>query len=277
MQEKQVINNNPIGIFDSGLGGLTVMSSISKLMSKENIIYFGDTAHVPYGTKSKETVTRFAIKISKFLIKNNVKIIVVACNTASAFSLDFLKRNMQVPVIGVIKAGAHEAIEQTKNKRIGIIGTQGTIKSYAYVKEIKKYDSKIKCFLQACPLFVPLVEEGWVENKNKKKIVEDIANIYLKNLIRRNIDALILGCTHYPLLKQTIQKVIGNKIKIVDSATAVAHEVKKVLEEKNLLNDKEGNKKYKFCVSDDPQKFETIGNRFVGKKIKISATKVEID
>ena len=277
MQEKQVINNNPIGIFDSGLGGLTVMSAISELMPKENIIYFGDTAHVPYGTKSKETVTRFAIKISKFLIKNNVKIIVVACNTASAFSLDFLKCNMQVPVVGVIKAGVHEAIKQTKNKRIGIIGTQGTIRSFAYINEIKNKDFKVKCFSYACPLFVPLVEEGWVENKNKKKIVEDITNIYLKNLIRKNIDTLILGCTHYPLLKQTIQKVIGNKIKIVDSATAVAHEVKKILEEKNLLNNKEEDKKYKFYVSDDPQKFETIGNRFLSKRIKISATKVEID
>lgn len=276
MQEKQAVNNNPIGIFDSGFGGLTVMSAISKVLPKENIIYFGDTAHVPYGTKSKETVTDFAIKISKFLIKNNVKMIVVACNTASAFSLDYLQKIIPIPIIGVIKAGSLEAIKQTKNKRIGIIGTQGTIKSFAYINEIKNNDNKIKCFSCACPLFVPLVEEGWVENRNTKKIVEDVAKIYLKDF-KKKIDTLILGCTHYPLLKQTIQKVIGKKIKIVDSATVVAHEVEKVLKDKNLLNNKKRNEDYKFYVSDDPQKFETIGKRFLNKKIKIKAVKVEIN
>ncbi len=271
MQEKQTKNNRPIGIFDSGFGGLTVMSAISKLMPKENIIYFGDTAHVPYGSKSEKIVTEFATKISKFLVKNNVKMIVIACNTASAFSLDYLKKNIKVPVIGVIKAGSIMAAQNTKNKKIGVIGTEGTIKSSAYEKEIKKYDNKINCFSQACPLFVPLVEEGW----NNGKITEDIIKVYLKNLVDKKIDTIILGCTHYPLLKSTIKKVIGKKINIVDSANAVALVVKKLLTEKDLLK-VDGKSAYKFYVSDGPDKFKNIGSKFLGKKI-LTVKKVEID
>ena len=271
MQEKQIKNNRPIGIFDSGFGGLTVMSAISKLMPKENIIYFGDTAHVPYGSKSKKIVTEFATTISKFLVKNNVKMIVIACNTASAFSLDYLKKNIKVPVIGVIKAGSVMAAQNTKNRKIGVIGTEGTIKSSAYEKEIKKYDDKINCFSKACPLFVPLVEEGW----NNGKITEDIIKVYLKNLVDKKIDTIILGCTHYPLLKETIKKVIGKKINIIDSANAVALAVRKLLTEKNLL--KVGGKSaYKFYVSDGPDKFKNIGSKFLGKKI-LTVKKVEID
>ncbi len=271
MQENQIKNNRAIGIFDSGFGGLTVMSAISKLLPKENLIYFGDTAHVPYGSKSKKIVTEFATKISKFLVKNNVKMIVIACNTASAFSLDYLKKNIKVPVIGVIKAGSVMAAQNTKNKRVGVIGTEGTVKSSAYEKEIKKYDNKINCFSKACPLFVPLVEEGW----NNGKITEDIINVYLKNLVDKKIDTIILGCTHYPLLKETIKKVIGNKINIIDSANAVALAVQTLLTEKKLLRTS-GKAAYKFYVSDGPQKFKNIGSKFLGKKI-LTVKKVEID
>ena len=274
MQEKQKKlknNNKPIGIFDSGFGGLTVMSAISKLLPKEKLIYFGDTAHVPYGSKSKKIVTEFATKISKFLIQNDVKMIVIACNTASAFSLDYLKKNIKVPIIGVIKAGSIMAAQNTKNKKIGVIGTEGTIRSNAYAKEIKKYDNKINCFSQACPLFVPLVEEGW----NNGKITEDIIKVYLKSLIDKKIDTIILGCTHYPLLKGTIKKVIGNKINIIDSANAVALAVKDLLIKNNLLNNS-GKSIYKFYVSDGPEKFKKIGSKFLGKKI-LNVKKVEID
>ena len=274
MQEKQKkLKNNtkPIGIFDSGFGGLTVMSAISKLLPKENLIYFGDTAHVPYGSKSKKIVTEFATKISNFLVSNNVKMIVIACNTASAFSLDYLKKNIKVPIIGVIKAGSVMAAENTKNKKIGVIGTEGTIKSGAYTKEIKKYDNKINCYSKACPLFVPLVEEGW----NTGKITEDIIKVYLKDLVDRKIDTIILGCTHYPLLKDTIKNVIGNKINIIDSANAVALAVKMLLTEKDLLKIS-GKSVYKFYVSDGPEKFKNIGSKFLGKKI-VTVTKVEID
>lgn len=271
MQENQARNNRPIGIFDSGFGGLTVMSALSKLLPKENLIYFGDTAHVPYGSKSKKIVTEFATKISKFLVKNDVKMIVIACNTASAFSLDYLKKNIKVPVIGVIKAGSVMAAQNTKNKKVGVIGTEGTVKSSAYEKEIKKYDNKINCFSKACPLFVPLVEEGW----NNGKITEDIINVYLKSLVDKKIDTIILGCTHYPLLKEAIKKVIGNKINIIDSANAVALAVQKLLTEKKLLRNS-GKATYKFYVSDGPEKFKSIGSKFLGKKI-LTVKKVEID
>lgn len=260
-----------IGIFDSGLGGLTVMSAVTKLMPKENIIYFGDTAHVPYGSKSKKVVTDFSLGISKFLVKHNVKIIVVACNTASAFSLDILKNNIKVPVIGVIRAGSVMAVKKTKNKKIGIIGTEGTIKSKAYIKEIKKYDKSIQTFSQACPLFVPLVEEGWFD----KKITKDIIKEYLANTVNKKIDTIILGCTHYPLLKKSIRQVIGGHINIVDSATAVAHEVKNLLEKEDIEN-KSGKGQYIFYVSDCPEKFKKLGSNFFAKKIK-GVKKVEIN
>jgi len=270
MQEKQVVNSNPIGIFDSGFGGLTVMSAISKLMPKENLIYFGDSAHVPYGSKSKKVVTDFATKISKFLIQNNVKMIVIACNTASAFSLDTLKKIINIPVIGVIESGSISAINNTKNNKVGVIGTEGTIKSDAYPKQIKKLNKKIKCYSQSCPLFVPLVEEGWL----KGEVTDKIINIYLKNIVDRDIDTLILGCTHYPLLKKSIQKFMGNKIKIVDSAIAVADSVKDLLEKNNLLKQK-GIGKYQFFVSDSPEKFKDLGSKFLGNKIN-KVIKVEL-
>lgn len=270
MQEKQVINNNPIGIFDSGFGGLTVMSAISKLMPKENLIYFGDSAHVPYGSKSKKVVTGFATEISKFLVKNNVKMIVIACNTASAFSLDALKKIVNVPIIGVIESGSAFAIKNTLNNKVGVIGTEGTIKSDAYPKQIKKFNKNIKCYSQSCPLFVPLVEEGWLSGEVTDKVI----NTYLKNIVDKNIDTLILGCTHYPLLKKSIQKIIGKNIKIVDSATAVAESVKILLEEKNLLKQK-GVGKHKFFVSDSPEKFKELGSKFLGNKIN-KVTKVEL-
>ncbi|MDD2524198.1 MAG: glutamate racemase [Endomicrobiia bacterium] len=273
MQEKQKnvpVNKAPIGIFDSGLGGLTVMSAITKLMPKENIIYFGDTAHVPYGSKSKKVVTNFALGISKFLVKNNVKFIVVACNTASAFSLDTLKKVIKVPIIGVITAGSVMAAISTKNDKVAVIGTEGTIKSNAYTKEIKKYNKKIQCFSQACPLFVPLVEEGWLDNK----VTEQVIKIYLSNIISKKADTVILGCTHYPLLKNTIQKVVGKNINIIDSATAVAYEVNNLLKEKNLTNNK-GKGSYSFYVSDSPEKFQKLGSKFFSKKI-INVKKVEI-
>ena len=270
MQEK-IRNNKPIGIFDSGFGGLTVMSAVGNIMPKEDIIYFGDTAHVPYGTKSKKTVTDFAFKISKFLVKNDVKIIVIACNTASAFSLEYLKKHINVPILGVIKAGSIMAAKKTKNKMVGVIGTEGTVKSGAYEKEIKKYDKTIKCFSKACPLFVPLVEEGWC----KGKITENVINVYLKDLVNKNMDTIILGCTHYPLLKKTIKKVIGKKINIIDSSVAVALEVKDFLIKNNLLKTVgKGNRR--FYVSDGPEKFKNIGSKFLGGKIS-NVIKAEID
>ncbi|MDD3064894.1 MAG: glutamate racemase [Endomicrobiaceae bacterium] len=260
-----------IGIFDSGLGGLTVMSAVTKLLPKENIIYFGDTAHVPYGSKSNKVVTGFALAISKFLVKHDVKLIIVACNTASAFSLADLKKKIKVPVIGVITAGSAMAVKNTKNKRVAVIGTEGTIKSGAYLKEIKKQNKSVKVFSQACPLFVPLVEEGWFD----AKITKDIIKEYLTEILKKKTDTIILGCTHYPLLKKSIQKVIGGNVEIIDSAIAIANEVKNLLHDKNIENDaKQG--RHVFYVSDCPEKFEKLGSIFFGKKIK-NVKKVELE
>jgi glutamate racemase len=255
--------NKPIGIFDSGFGGLTVMSAVNKVLPAENLIYFGDTAHVPYGSKSKNTVIKFSKDIAAFLTKSNIKMLVIACNTASAFAMPVLKKQLSVPVIGVIEPGAKAAVEATKNKRIGIIGTEGTVGSNSYYKAVKKI-SKASVFQQACPLFVPLVEEGL----NKGEITVAIVKHYLKPLIAKKIDALVLGCTHYPLLKNTLKKIVGKNIRLIDSANATALSVKKILEENDLAALKKSGGKLLFYASDNPEKFQKIGSRFFAKKIK---------
>ncbi|MCL2390750.1 MAG: glutamate racemase [Endomicrobia bacterium] len=265
MQEKiknKPLRNKPIGIFDSGLGGLTVMSEINKTLPDESIIYFGDTARVPYGSKSKNAVINFSKEISGFLVKNGVKMIVIACNTASAFALYELKKNLDIPVIGVIEPGAEIAVSATKNKKIGIIGTEGTVKSESYVKAIKKI-SNSSVYQQSCPLFVPLVEEGWTKNE----LTDSIVKYYLKPLLSKNIDTLVLGCTHYPLLKNAIQKNTGKNIVLIDSAKATAQKVKNILINRNMLADKNNSKKLSFYVSDNPEKFKRIGSRFFSGKI----------
>ncbi|MDR1695087.1 MAG: glutamate racemase [Endomicrobium sp.] len=265
MQEKtkkKPLKNKPIGIFDSGLGGLTVMSEINKTLPGESIIYFGDTARVPYGSKSKDAIIGFSKEIAGFLVKKGVKMIVVACNTASALALSELKKNLNIPVIGVIEPGAQTALSATKNKKIGIIGTEGTVKSGAYPKAINKI-SKASVYQQACPLFVPLAEEGWTENQ----LTDAVVKYYLKPLLDKKIDTLVLGCTHYPLLKNAIKKISGKNITLIDSAKATARKVKNVLTKRDMLADKNSSKKLGFFVSDNPEKFKKIGSRFFSGKI----------
>lgn len=253
----------PIGIFDSGIGGLTVVNEVEKLLPREDIIYFGDTARVPYGTKSKETVTKFSVENVEFLMKHDVKLVVVACNTASSLSLNFLKRCFRVPIIGVIEPGAKGAVSSTRNNRIGVIGTHATISSGAYNKAIRKISPRISVFSQHCPLFVPLVEEGWLNGD----ITKDVASAYLKPLKKKNIDTLILGCTHYPLLKDVIKMVMGNGVLLVDSAKEVAREAKDILDANGLLNASRKNRSYKFFVSDEPGRFIKMGERFLKRRI----------
>ncbi|MDR2427552.1 MAG: glutamate racemase [Endomicrobium sp.] len=266
MQKKKEIkilsNNNPIGIFDSGFGGLTVMSAINKVLPSENLIYFGDTAHVPYGTKSQNAILKFSKEITSFLIKNRVKLIVVACNTASALALPVLEKTLKVPIIGVIAPGAKAAIDASKNFRIGIIGTEGTIGSKSYPKAINKL-AKAKIYQQACPLLVPLVEEGWID----EEITERTVKKYIKPLLAKKIDTLVLGCTHYPLLRKTLERNLDKNIILVDPATSTALEVKRILDKKSLLASKNGKKYLKFYVSDNPEKFKKIGRRFFSKNI----------
>ena len=257
-------DQRPIGIFDSGVGGLTVFSEVEKALPREEIVYFGDTARVPYGTKSKETVTRFSVENIEFLMKHNVKLVLVACNTASSLSLGFLKRCFRVPIIGVIEPGAKMAVNSTRNNKIGVIGTSATISSGAYERAIKKISSRMSVFSRSCPLFVPLVEEGW----NAGFIAGKIASVYLGALKNKNIDTLILGCTHYPLLKSVIRKVMGDKISLVDSAQGVAKEAKSILAASGLMNETPGRKKHKFFVSDEPEHFMRLSERFLRRRTK---------
>jgi glutamate racemase len=232
---------SPIGVFDSGVGGLTVVKELVNQMPSEDIVYFGDTARVPYGIKSKETIIRFSIENILFLLKKEVKLICVACNTVSSMALPVIKNHFRVPIVGVIAPGAREAVYATRNKHIGVIGTKGTVKSRAYEEEIKQLDPGVKVTAVACPLFVPFVEEGWLEGP----VVQEVAEKYLYPLKKAEVDTVILGCTHYPLLKNVIKKVLGKDVCLIDSAKQVAVEVKNILAVQGSLN-KTGTGRRKF-------------------------------
>ena len=258
----------PIGIFDSGFGGLTVTKQILDLLSNEDVVYFGDTAHLPYGTKSKKAITNFSRNIIKFLIKHNVKMIVIACNTASAYSLNALKKEFGIPVVGVIQPGARRSVLITRNNRIGVIGTEATVNSKTYEKAINRIDRRAKVFSQACPLLVPLVEEGWMSHT----ITRQVAELYLGSLIRERIDTLILGCTHYPLIKPLLGDIMGKGVTLIDSSIEVARSVKDVLQAEGLFNSpkdmKKEKRKVEFFVSDNPRKFSKLGKMFLANEIK---------
>ena len=252
-----------IGIFDSGIGGLTVVRQMVEKLPNESLIYFGDTARVPYGTKSDRAVREFAWEDSLFLLGHGVKMIVVACNTASAVALGELNHFLRIPVIGVIEPGAKAATNITKNKRVGVIGTQATIDSKAYEKEIHRIDPEIEVITASCPLFVPLAEEGWLATS----ITKQVARTYLNKFKKKNIDTLILGCTHYPLLKKVIKEAVGKNITLVDSATETARKVGDLLGG-SLKSAKKISGEHKFFVSDEPASFIKVGQRFLGRKIK---------
>ncbi len=255
--------DRPIGVFDSGVGGLTVFRAIRKALPKEDVVYFGDTARVPYGSKSPQVVRDYAAQDADVLLEHDVKLIVIACNTVSAVALDVVQKRAKVPVIGVIVPGAEAAVRATQKKRVGVIGTIGTITSNAYPNAIRQCDSSVQVFSQACPLFVPLVEEGWIEHKATQMIAKE----YLFPLTVEKIDTLVLGCTHYPLLKQVISEVFHNHITLIDSGEATADAVVKLLDERNLKNSSTMKPHLKFSVSDIPYKFTEIGERFLGQKL----------
>jgi len=264
------MNNNPIGIFDSGIGGLTVAREIVKLLPNESIIYIGDTARVPYGPRSKAVIAKFAKELANFLLKRHVKYLVVACNTISATCLDEIKAISPVPVLGVVEPTIERAVKTTKIGRIGIIGTVGTINSGTYDKKIHEINPKIEVDSASCPLFVPFAEEGLDTHKATKLIAKD----YLRDLKKRRIDTLILACTHYPLLKSVIQEAMGIKVTLVDSAKPTAEKLKKSLEENNLLSDKKT--KYEFYVTDAPERVLRVANRFFGRILNGSLKQVTL-
>jgi len=249
----------PIGIFDSGVGGLTVFKEIRQKFPYEDIVYFGDTARVPYGPKSPATIIQYSLQNARFLLQQQVKMIVVACNTASSYALEQLQQVIPVPVIGVIEPGAKAAIAKTRNNRIGIIGTYGTVNSGAYQNEIHKLRSEAVVYSHPCPMFVPIVEEG-LENH---AVAMQLAREYLAKLIIKDIDTLILGCTHYPIMKDTIQKVTENKINLIDSAEVIAASLQEILPEIET----EGKGKDLFFVSDNEDNFRRIAERIIGSEL----------
>lgn len=255
--------DRPIGVFDSGLGGLTVFKALARRMPEESLIYFGDTAHVPYGNKSKEAVTRYSTMIARFLASRGAKALVVACNTSSALALRNIAKAVRIPVIGVIEGGVRAAAEAAASKRVGVIGTEATVKSGAYQHALKKALPGAKIVAQACPLFVPLVEEGWWRHK----VTTDVAREYLKPLLAKKVETIILGCTHYPLLKDTLGKVAGTRVRLVDSAEATAIETDRRLSALGLRR-VGGRPRHEYFVSDAPRRFKLLSARFLGAPVK---------
>ncbi|MFH1046292.1 MAG: glutamate racemase [Candidatus Omnitrophota bacterium] len=263
--------NRPIGIFDSGIGGLTVVKEVIKELPGEDIVYFGDTARLPYGNKSPKTVIQFSKENVEFLLRFGVKLIIVACNTSSSIVLPVLMRRFKIPILGVIRPAARQAVEITQSGRIGIIGTRTTVESKAYQREIKKLNPYAKIFAQACPLFVPLTEEGMVDDT----VTRQMAKRYLQPLLKNDIDTLILGCTHYPLLVDVLRRVVGKRIQFVNSARRTAQEARKILVAHNLCarrKDRPGRRV--FFVSDGPEVFKKVGRSFLGKELTARVQKV---
>lgn len=259
------MNSKPIGVFDSGIGGLTVVHTLMQKLPHENIVYFGDTARVPYGPKSSQVVREYAAQDTDFLLSQNVKMIVIACNTVSSVALDVVQKRAKLPVVGVIQPGSESALIATKKKRIGVIGTLTTILSNAYTNTIRQLDDSIEVFSKPCPLFVPLAEEGYIEHS----ATEMIAKEYLFELKLKKIDTLILGCTHYPILKNVIGKVMGESVRLIDSGESASAQVENILDAEGLRNPSKLKANIKFFVSDIPHKFTEVGERFLGQKMGI--------
>jgi len=256
-------SDKPIGVFDSGIGGLTVLKEIRHHIPGENLIYFGDEARFPYGIKSAGTVTRYSHEIADFLINKGIKMLVVACNTATAAALPSLREKLSIPVIGVLMPGAYAATRATVTGRVGVIGTEGTVSSGVYARLIKNIRPGTEVFARPCPLFVPLVEEGRLSGEITKLIAED----YLAPLRAENIDTLVLGCTHYPLLKKVIGEVMGPDVKLIDSAHETAQEVMRVLDKKEIKNGSNEEPFIEYYVTDAPGRFKAIGEKFLEYEI----------
>ena len=261
-----------IGIFDSGIGGLTVVKQLVRFLPNEDLIYFGDTARLPYGTKSEKLIRQYALEDAAFLLQFGIKMLVVGCNSASAAALDLLQDKLSIPVTGVIEPGVSAAVSISRKKRIGVIGTTATISSQAYDKSIYSSDRQIEVFGQPCPLLVPLVEEGWLEDEITRMTIHK----YLDPLLQKDIDVIILGCTHFPVIKALIQDVVGKSVTLIDSGEETAKKVSETLKSSDILK-KNSKKGYlKVYVSDIPGKFSEIGTRFLGKPV-VNAERVDFE
>ena len=259
-----VDSSAPIGVFDSGIGGLTVVSEMMRQLPHESIIYFGDTARVPYGPKSPDTVRRYSHEITSFLRAEGVKAVVIACNTATAHALPMLREELPMPVVGVVEPGARAAVDASRGGAVGVIGTKGTIASGAYERAIRALAPGIRITARACPLLVPLVEEGWTD----AEATGIIAREYLSPMSAAHIDTLVLGCTHYPLLKPLLARILGDDVRLIDSARETAAETGRVLDAKGLRADSRSSPRHRFIASDAPEQFLELGQRFLGSAIE---------
>ena len=266
------MDNRPIGIFDSGLGGLTVVKECMDILPNENIMYFGDVARIPYGTRSEETVRRYSLQCTRFLLSKNIKMLIIGCNTASARSLEIIRNTVDIPVIGVIRPGARAAVRATRNSKIGVIGTISTIGSGAYEKEIKNISPEADVVSGACSLFVPIVEEGWADTE----VARAATDKYLAPIKAHGIDTLILGCTHYPLLRKTITGYMGEGVTLVNPAYETVMEAKALLEQKDMLAKGGNNPHYEYYTSDFSPKFVQICSEFLHSDIQF-CEKVDIE
>ncbi|MDD2670221.1 glutamate racemase [Zoogloea sp.] len=254
----------PIGVFDSGVGGLTVVRALMERLPLENIIYFGDTARVPYGVKSVATIEHFTGQITDYLLDQGVKMLIIACNTMAAVASQVVKEKAgSIPVLDVIDAGARAAVAESRSRAIGVIGTPTTVNSNAYARRMHALDPNVRVYSQACPLFVPLVEEGWLEHEVTRLTAQE----YLKPVLAENVDTLVLGCTHYPLIKSLLQDVVGPNVRLVDSAITVAEQAARMLNELGIANPGDNLSTYHYTVTDIPLRFQTIGERFLGRSL----------
>ncbi len=269
MQRSSAVKEAAIGIFDSGIGGLTVVHALVTALPHENLIYLGDTGRTPYGTKSPETVRRYSLENAAFLVDKGIKLLVVACNTVSAVALDAVRAAVPVPVLGVIEPNAEAAVKQTRNKKVGIIGTEATIASGAYTQALKRLQPDLEIYTRACPMFVPLAEEGWTDND----IARATASLYLTSLKHSGIDTLVLGCTHYPLLTKVIAETMGRNVTLVDSAQTTAVAARQILAQQRLSR-RSGTGAVSFFVTDAPDRFQKVGARFMGQRVE-SAVRIE--
>lgn len=267
------MDNRSIGVFDSGLGGLTAVKEIMKLLPDENIVYFGDTSRVPYGTRSKETILKYTYSDINFLLSQDVKMIVIACGTASSAALPEINEEFDVPIFGVVDAGAYEAARVTRNNKIGIIGTPATIKSGAYEKYLEKFNPQAEVYTRACPLFVPLVENGHFNTEVSRLVVKE----YLEEIKAAGVDTLILGCTHYPLLMDAISEYMGEGVTLISPGEEVAKYLKKKITEDNRHSGNSDEEKYRYFVSDSVESFEELGSIFLETEINGKVSKIDIE
>ncbi len=267
------MDNRYIGVFDSGLGGLTTVKELKKVLPDENIIYFGDTGRVPYGTRSEETIVKYAIDDINFLLSYDIKMIIIACGTASTVALPIVKNMYDIPMVGVVEPSANKAVSVTKNNNIGVIGTSGTINSGKFVQKIKDKNKDINVYTNACPLFVPIVENGYADTEVARLVAQD----YLLPLIEKDIDTLILGCTHYPILKNTVKSIVGDGVELIDSGAETAKYVSEFLSDNDMLADTKLDKQYMYFVSDSVSSFSKIAGVFLEEDIDGQVEKIDIE